>query len=181
MEGTLATISLFAGNFAPRNWAYCAGQLMPISQNTALFSLLGNVYGGDGRTTFALPDLRGRTAIGAGTGAGLSNYVQGEMTGVENNTLLLANLPSHNHTPVISATLPVNGDTPTTDGPEGAYPSTSNTNIYNFSAGNQQFSGAFHTVASVGMAGSNFPMNNLQPFLGMNYIICTAGIFPYRP
>jgi len=94
----LAEIMLFAGNFAPRGWAFCDGQLLPIVQNAALFSLLGTTYGGDGRTTFALPDLRGRTAIHPGTGAGLSTRRLGERGGSETNTLTIMQMPVHNHT-----------------------------------------------------------------------------------
>ena len=89
---------MFAGNFAPRSWAFCDGQLLPIAQNQALFSILGTTYGGDGRTTFALPDLRGRAAIHPGTGPGLSNRQLGERGGSETNTLTLPQLPTHTHT-----------------------------------------------------------------------------------
>ncbi|XZF16414.1 phage tail protein [Chitinophagaceae bacterium MMS25-I14] len=181
MEGTLATISLFAGNFAPKNWAYCAGQIVAIQSNTALFSLLGTTYGGDGRVTFGLPDLRSRTALGAGAGAGLSQYVLGEMVGVENNTLLSINLPPHNHMPaVVNIQLPVNGDSANTDSPDGAYPATATDSIYTNAAGSSQYAGQLHTVAAIGMQGQNIAMNNLQPYLGMNYIICMYGVFPYR-
>src|ERR1700754_404975 len=97
MEGYIAEIRLFAGNFAPRNWAYCAGQIISIAQNTALFSLLGTTYGGNGQTTFALPDLRGRAAVGTGQGGGLTNRVLGEIGGSESVTLLVSNLAPHNH------------------------------------------------------------------------------------
>ena len=93
----IAEIIMFGGNFAPRGWAFCDGQLLPISQNTALFSILGTTYGGDGRTTFALPDLRGRTAIHPGTGPGLSNRRLGESGGSETNTMTIGQMPSHNH------------------------------------------------------------------------------------
>jgi microcystin-dependent protein len=179
MEGTLATISLFAGNFAPKSWNYCAGQLVAISSNTALFSLLGTTYGGDGKVTFGLPDLRSRTAIGAGNGQGLTSFVIGEMTGTENNTLLYSNLPLHNHTPVLTVQLPVNGDSANTDTPENNYPAIATDNIYT-NAPDGNFTGALHTVASIGISGQNTAMNNLQPYLGMNYIICMYGVFPYR-
>lgn len=97
-DPTLAEITMFGGNFAPRNWAFCDGQLLSIATNTALFSLIGTLYGGDGRTTFALPDLRGRTAIHFGTGPGLSTRQIGEKGGSETNTMTLSQLPSHNHT-----------------------------------------------------------------------------------
>src|SRR5215212_259973 len=97
MEGTIAEIRLFAGNFAPRNWAFCAGQILPIAQNTALFSLLGTTYGGNGQTTFALPDLRGRVAVGAGQGPGLSNISLGQVAGETTHTLISQEIPAHNH------------------------------------------------------------------------------------
>src|SRR5947208_9160321 len=97
-EPYLATVAMFAGNFAPRGWALCNGQIMSIAQNTALFSLLGTTYGGDGVTTFALPDLRGRAPVGQGQGPGLSNLSLGESSGTENITLISANMPIHNHT-----------------------------------------------------------------------------------
>src|SRR5512140_216933 len=112
----IGEIVMFAGNFAPRSWALCNGQLLPIAQNTALFSILGTTYGGDGRTTFALPDLRGRVPVHPGQGPGLSNYVLGEMAGTENTTLLINNMPAHNHT------LNAVSDAGDTAAPAGALP-----------------------------------------------------------
>lgn len=103
MEGTLAEIRGFGGNFAPRNWAFCNGQLLAISQNQALFSLLGTTYGGDGRTSFALPDLRGRAPIHAGTGPGLSTRKIGQRFGTQTNTMTINTMPQHNHTASLSA------------------------------------------------------------------------------
>src|SRR5829696_275124 len=97
-EPFIATIIMFAGNFAPRGWAFCQGQLLSISQNTALFSLLGTTYGGNGQTTFALPDFRGRVAVGTGAGPGLSNISLGEQAGVPTVTLITQEMPMHNHT-----------------------------------------------------------------------------------
>src|SRR3954470_22596670 len=97
MDPFIGQIILFAGNFAPKGWAFCSGQLLSIAQNSALFSLLGTTYGGNGQTTFALPDLRSRVPIHAGQGPGLTNYVQGEQTGVENVTLTTPQLPAHTH------------------------------------------------------------------------------------
>ena len=103
MNGTIGEIRGFAGNFAPRAWALCNGQLLSISQNTALFSIIGTTYGGDGRTTFALPDLRGRTAISTGTGPGLRTWKLGQRTGLEDNQLNVLHLASHNHTASIGS------------------------------------------------------------------------------
>src|SRR5690606_34266597 len=98
MEQLLGQIIMVGFNFAPRGWAFCDGRLLPIAQNTALFSLLGTTYGGNGQTTFALPDLRGRCAVGMGQGPGLSQRVQGEMSGTENVTLIQTQMPAHTHT-----------------------------------------------------------------------------------
>ncbi|MDQ5929530.1 MAG: hypothetical protein QG594_1309 [Bacteroidota bacterium] len=179
MDGTIGEIRMFAGNFAPKNWAYCQGQLLPISQNAALFSILGTTYGGDGRTTFALPDFRSRVAVGTGTGPGLSSYVLGQKAGSETNTLLQTNLPPHTHslnvsnanatieTPETGSTIAVTG----TGSPRAFTPELS-------------FNSATPNVAlnplSVGATGSNIPVNNIQPYLGINYIICLYGIFPSR-
>src|SRR6476660_4017904 len=107
MEGTIAEIRLFAGNFAPRSWAFCAGQILSIAQNTALFALLGTTYGGNGQTTFALPDFRGRIAVGTGSGPGLPIMDLGEVAGEPTHTLITTEMPAHNHTVAIGA---YNGD-----------------------------------------------------------------------
>src|SRR5688500_15190919 len=98
MEGTIGEIRLFAGNFAPRSWAFCSGQILSIAQNTALFSILGTTYGGNGQTTFALPDLRGRVPLSPGQGPGLPNYTLGQMSGETTHTLTQSEMPTHNHT-----------------------------------------------------------------------------------
>jgi microcystin-dependent protein len=117
MEGYIAEIRLFAGNFAPRNWAFCQGQIMSISQNTALFSLLGTTYGGNGQTTFALPDFRGRVAVGTGQGPGLPNMTLGEMSGEPTHTLIVTEIPMHNHTINGSASGLANNANPTGNSP----------------------------------------------------------------
>lgn len=136
MEGTIGEVRLFAGNFAPRSWAFCEGQLLAISQNTALFSILGTTYGGDGRTTFGLPDLRGRSAIGKGHGPGLSTRTEGHRGGTETHTLNILEMPSHNHSATfqqegasnttitgnVSVTPIAVADDGTTDDPTNAYP-----------------------------------------------------------
>ncbi|MEP0264115.1 tail fiber protein [Dokdonia sp.] len=170
MDPFLAEITMFGGNFAPRGWAFCNGQLLPINQNSALFSLLGTTYGGDGRTTFALPDLRGRVAIHPGHGPGLSNYSLGERGGKEAEILTVANLPSHNHGVSISV-----ADDANTDDPEGAFLGAGTT-IYNTAkTGNNTLAGA----ASLN-TGSNQAFSILQPFNTVNYIIALQGVFPSR-
>ena len=135
MEGYLGEVRMFGGNFAPRSWAFCQGQLLAISQFNALFSILGTTFGGDGRTTFGLPDLRGRVAAGVGTGPGLHTMIWGEKGGQENVTLTQLNLPSHTHTLVQnlhSIWQPACSDATTGNSsePEGSVPANSGTNVY---------------------------------------------------
>ena len=173
----LGAIVLFAGNFAPRGWALCQGQLLPISQNTALFSILGTTYGGDGRTTFALPDLRGRVPVGNGQGPGLSGYQLGEQVGVEDVTLLATQMPAHNHAVQVS----------------GSQANTANANNNFLAVANGNYGGDAITVNtyngtpnatlginSISVSGGSLPHENIQPSLCMNYIIALQGIFPSR-
>lgn len=167
-EPFIAEIRIFAGNFAPRGWAFCNGQLLPISQNTALFSLIGTTYGGDGRTTTALPNLQGRAPMHPGRGPGLTDRRLGERGGVETVTLSEAQMPNHTHTMVGSEE---RGD--------------NNTPVANFlSAGTDQYlsstDGSNMAAASVPNAGGNQPHNNLQPFLAINFIIALVGLYPSR-
>jgi microcystin-dependent protein len=161
-------------NFAPKGWMFCNGQLLSIAQNTALFSLLGTTYGGDGITTFALPDLRGRVANHFGQGPGLSNYVQGEVSGTETVTLLITELPAHNHAVL------ANSGTGNTNSPEGALLGGYGTSLP--PEGPYTNAGANTTLAAnaVGPSGGSQPHNNLSPFLTLNYIIATEGIYPSR-
>lgn len=177
MEGYIAEIRLFAGNFAPRNWAFCQGQIMAISQNTALFSLLGTTYGGNGQTTFALPDLRGRVAVGTGQGPGLPSVQLGEMSGEPTHTLIITEMPAHNHAINGSASGLANTANPSGNSLGiGALASNSSpVNMYNNAAPN-----ATLNLQTCGIAGGSQPHNNMQPYLGMNYIICLFGIFPSR-
>lgn len=187
MEPTLAEIRMFAGNFAPRMWMFCEGQLLPISQWQALFSIIGTTYGGDGRTTFALPDLRGRSAVGAGQGPGLTDRRLGAKGGSEQNTMTISNLPSHTHTG--SGKLNVSNGSAASNTPEG--------NVFAAAMGRDTTTGqqvqvnSYGTPANAPMApnsvkvtvqnsGGNIPIQNIQPSLGMNYIIAVQGIFPSR-
>jgi microcystin-dependent protein len=130
MEPFLGQIMAVGFNYAPRGWAFCQGQLMSIAQNTALFSLLGTQYGGDGVTTFALPDYRGRVAVGMGQGPGLSNYEQAEVSGTENVTLLQSQMPAHVHPLQVSAQVQVSTTNPTADEPAGAFLTTTGNSFY---------------------------------------------------
>lgn len=172
MEGTIGEIRMFAGNFAPRSWAFCQGQILSIAQNTALFSILGTTYGGNGQTTFALPDLRGRVPVGVGQGPGLSSYVLGEMGGVESLTLVAGNLPAHVHS-IGANTGPATAGTPA--GNVMATVQDANRNGINLYA-----TSANAAMASTGVTGSSAPIPVLQPFLSLNYVICVEGIFPSR-
>ena len=167
MDPFLGQIIFFAGNYAPRNWALCYGQLLPISEYQALFSILGFTYGGDGRTTFALPDLRGRTAMGNGSNPTGSSYPLGFMGGQETVLLNGSQMPVHSH----NIRAKEEGDT---DDPNGVY-----------IAGNGQLSfGTSSDVtlnqSTVDSAGGNQPHNNMQPYTALSCIICINGIFPSR-
>jgi len=171
MDGTMATIKMFAAPFAPKNWAYCQGQLLSIAQNQALFALLGTTYGGNGTTNFALPDFRGRIPVGTGYGAGLTQYNLGQHTGIENNTLIMSNLPIHPHT----VTLNCSTEKATLTSPVGNYSAvTEENNKYSAS------SGATMGSSNTGVSGNNYPFSIMPPYIGMNFVICMYGIFPSR-
>jgi microcystin-dependent protein len=168
----LGTIIMFAGNFAPRGWAFCNGQLLAISQNTALFSILGTTYGGNGQTTFALPDLRGRVPMHPGQGPGLSSRTLGELSGSENVTLLNNNMPIHSHLLNCAAT---GGTQPSPGGGFPAVESTGTSSNYSSAA-----DGSTMNPAVIGTAGGSQPFSIVQPYLCVNFIIALQGIFPSR-
>jgi microcystin-dependent protein len=168
----VAEIRIFPFNFAPRGWAFCQGQILPISQNTALFSLLGTTYGGNGQSTFALPDMQGNAPMHPGQGPGLSLHDLGEMSGSETVTLLTSEMPSHPHT--------LRGDANVAESPDpaanslaratsiNAYQTTSNANLVGM---------AFEALAP---AGGDLPHNNMMPYLTLNFNIALQGVFPPR-
>jgi len=170
----LGEIRMFAGNFAPRGWALCDGQLLPISNNTALFSLLGTTYGGDGRTTFALPDLRGRAPIHAGQGPGLTNKTLGQKGGEETVLLTVNQLPSHTHTAQINADSTV----ATSDIPKGALPARNAGSTPQY--GNTPNTALSANSISINTVGGNQAHPNMQPYITINYIIALQGIYPSR-
>lgn len=181
MEGTIAEIRMFAGNFAPRNWAFCNGQIMAISQNTALFSILGTTYGGNGQTTFALPDLRGRVPVGAGQGPGLPNITLGEASGTPTTTLLTTNMPAHAHSFSASGSMACKTGSGDADSPGGNIPAGSATDEnYAAPASGNGSMAPINVSGNTGVAGGSQPFSIMQPYLGMNYIICLFGIFPSR-
>jgi len=200
----MGQIQTFGFNFAPRGWQLCQGQTLPISQNTALFSLLGTNYGGNGQTTFQLPDLQGRVAIGQGSGRGLSPYVIGQAAGTENVTILISNMPSHTHvatfTPggggAVTATMNVvnaagNLSTGGTSGSNylaGSHGAAANAGIYAASGTLTALNAGSITVSGGGsggtvtnaLTGNGQPVSILQPYLAINYSIALQGIFPSR-
>lgn len=189
MEPFLSMIMLWPCNFAPNGWAFCAGQMLSISQNTALFSLLGTTYGGNGTTTFALPDFRGRVPVGAGNGPGLSPYVLGEVAGSESVNLQTNQLPAHNHTVALTVTMSVSStqaanNTPAANNSLASFYDVGNANPiagYSTAAPNTPLNIGGGAVAGVtGLTGNNLPVPILQPFLAVNYVIALQGIFPSR-
>ena len=180
MDPILGTIVLFAGNFAPKGWFTCEGQTLQISQYTALYSLLGTTYGGNGTTNFALPNFSGRVAIGAGQGPGLSNYNIGQAGGGEMTTLTLANLPLHTHQ--IAATLKANAaEASSTNNAAGAFWGfDENQPIYGTAANSTMAADAVTINGTLANTGASVPFTNMQPYIGMNFVICMQGIFPAR-
>ena len=168
----VAEIRIFACNFAPTGWASCDGQLLPISQNTALFSLLGTYYGGDGKSTFALPNLEGSSPIGAGQGTGLSDRFLGEVAGEQSVTVLTSEMPIHNHL--------LQGNFNAGD----VFTPSPTTALTNSAPGNAYITGSPALVQmafqAVSVAGSDFPHNNMQPFLTVFFCIALQGVFPPR-
>lgn len=163
-------IRMFAGNFAPQGWAKCEGQLLSIAQNTALFSLLGTTYGGDGQTTFGLPDLRGRVPIGPGNGPGLQPVTLGQKSGTNTNTITVANMPQHNHT-INAVAADGNQSTPQGNLPAGT--KFLDPEYSDASSGYIQMNSNM-----VNDAGSGQPVNNMQPSQSVTFIIALYGIYP---
>jgi len=178
MEPFIGQIAMFGFNFAPRGWAFCDGQLLPISQNQALFSLLGTIYGGDGRTTFALPDLRGRIAMQHGTGAGLSPHSMGQRAGAENLTLTVNEMPSHTHATTSNVSIGVSDEDGTTNEAAGKILANTVNNNYGGTA-NGQLGGVTQQVTNAN-TGGNQAFSNIQPFLAINFSIALTGVFPSR-
>ncbi|MEL7529951.1 MAG: tail fiber protein [Bacteroidota bacterium] len=178
MEPFIGQIIMFAGNFAPRGWALCDGQLLAISENSALFSILGTTYGGDGRTTFGLPDLRGRMPMHAGSGPGRTPRSLGSTGGSETNTLSVPQLPAHNHTAQAKVQTPASKDSGTQQSPAGNYPATNQEDLYADSANTTM--GEAKVEVEVGSTGANQPINNVPPFQCVNYIIALQGVYPSR-
>ncbi|MFF5994929.1 tail fiber protein [Lysinibacillus sp. KU-BSD001] len=171
MDAYTGEIRVFTGNFAPRGWALCNGQLLSIAQNTALYAILGTKYGGDGKTTFALPNLQGKTAMHQGAGGGLTPRVIGESGGTSSVTLTVSELPSHRHIPNCN-------NTPDTIEPQNSIWSgksgRGSTNLYSTEINSPM------SPLALGSTGGNQSHNNMQPYLGVNFIIYLNGEFPPR-
>jgi microcystin-dependent protein len=171
----VAEIRIFAFNFPPKGWAFCNGQILPISQNTALFSLLGTTYGGNGQSTFALPDMQSNVPMHPGQGPGLSLRDLGEMSGSENVTLLTSEIPAHQHTMMaLGNPPPANAGTPD---PTAALARSSGTTVYKQPPFANVGAMDFNALAP---AGSSFPHNNMMPYLTLNFCIALQGVFPPR-
>ena len=170
-EPFLGQIKMFGGNFAPRGWALCDGQLLPISQNQSLYSILGTTYGGDGRTSFALPDLRGRVSIHQGDGPGLSSYSLGNRSGVEHVTLTDNEIPAHNHK------VEANPDPGNSPSPVNAIPGAeaAAVDLWSTNATNGDMK-----ASTIQNTGGGQQHENRQPYLVVNFIIALQGLFPSR-
>ena len=173
METYIGTILMFAGNFAPRGWALCDGQILAIAQNSVLFSILGTTYGGNGQTTFALPDLRGRGPMHAGQGPGLSHRELGERGGTESVTLTINNLPAHNHL-INCKSDGGNSNSPTNNFIAG----DNNVSATPFAGGKTDSS---MDPQAVSFVGENQPIATMSPFQAVNFIIAVEGIYPAPP
>jgi microcystin-dependent protein len=177
MEGYIGEIRIFAGNFAPGAWNFCDGSLQSIAVYTALFSIIGTTYGGDGQTTFALPDFRGRIPVGTGTGGGLPSYELGQVGGQENVSMTTATMPAHNHVTTMQTRIPAFSEAGGAD-PTGAI-LASLTNGYTNAATDSTLN-LFTSPVTLGAIGAGIPFSVMQPYLALNYIICMEGIFPSR-
>jgi len=183
----VAEIRIFPFNFAPKGWAFCDGQLLPISQNTALFSLLGTTYGGNGTVNFALPNLQGRVAISCGQGTGLTSRTQGEVGGEESVALTAATMPAHAHVLTAGGTVKGKNAAGDSQSPAGTVPAAESSGLTatysnappdaSMKAGGVVFGGQA-TAASVGSGAAH---ENRQPYLTLNFCIAVSGVFPSRP
>jgi len=180
MEPFIGEIKMVGFNFAPKGYATCDGQILPIAQNSALFSLLGTTYGGDGRTTFQLPDLRGRVPLHQGQGAGLSARTIGQVGGEENHSLVVPEMPVHGH-PVSGISVPCSAEDADSGSPSGTFPAVPSGGVNAYAAaaspGKSFASGGTGTAAP---AGGSAPHNTMQPYLVVNFVIALQGVFPSR-
>lgn len=177
MDAFIGEIRPVGFNFAPLNWLLCEGQTMSIAQNTALFSILGTTYGGNGTTTFNLPNLGGQAVVGVGQGPGLSGYKPGQVAGTETVTLTIAQLPAHVH--AFGGTFPVQAGSAGANDPTSNFLASTDNNQYSEGAGSGTMAANLLQGATAPVGGSQ-PHSNMMPSLCINYIICVHGIFPQR-
>lgn len=175
MDPFVAEIRIFPFNFAPRGWAFCDGQILPISQNTALFSLLGTTYGGDGQSIFALPNMQGNVPMHPGQGPGLSLHDLGETSGTETVTLMQSELPSHAHG--VAVTNNCYSGTANRKSPAGAVPAGEAANVTAIYVDDSNPTGSMGLMA---VTGGGLPHNNMQPYLTLNFCIALQGVYPQR-
>ncbi len=177
----MSQIIAFGCNFAPRGWVACNGQLLSIAQNTALFSLLGTTYGGNGTTTFGIPDLRGRAPLHLGQSPGTSNYTQGQMGGTETTTILSNNMPQHTHAITVVASQRASAGPGNSENPVGNIPASSGQSE-NFTAPGSVATnaGGLSVSATAAPAGGSTPISIVQPYVVLNWCIATQGIYPSR-
>ncbi len=178
MDGAIGEVRMFAGNFAPRNWALCHGQLLAVQDNQALFSIVGTIYGGDGRTTFGLPDMRGRSPVGAGRGPGLSDINEGGWYGHETVTLTQNELPGHSHS--VEVETRASSDPGNSDDPAGGYWADPSNNVRVYRDSHDSTMAPDAIGVSVQPTGGNQAHENRSPALGINFIICLMGTYPSR-
>jgi microcystin-dependent protein len=178
MEGTMAVITPVAYDFTPRFWLQCNGQLLSIASNSALFSLLGTTFGGNGVQTFGIPDLRGRVPVGTGTSPGMT-VTLGEITGSESVTMTINNMPSHNHNGNITIT-PRVGAVAETGNVADMYPGQAANGYANTPTPNTFIQGPSVVSSVIGATGGSYPFEILTPYLTVNYVICVQGIYPAR-
>lgn len=180
-EPFIGEVKLLAFNFAPKSYQLCAGQILAIASNTALFSLLGTTYGGNGSTTFALPDLQGRAPIGQGSGPGLPSYAMGEASGSPSTVITSSNMPAHVHT-LNGTRLQIKASTANAgeQTPEGTFPAVTAASSYADTATPNVFTGGGAITGTTDIAGGSLPIGIMNPYLVMNYSIAIYGIFPSR-
>ena len=179
-QAYLASITSFAGDFAPLGWALCSGQILPIQQNQALFSLLGTTYGGNGVSTFALPDLRGRVPIGWGTGQTLSPVALGQQGGSIGVTLNSNNLPPHLHSGNMSVSLRCDPNPGSESAPDSLYPAAVTQGFATTATPGVTMKAPAYSNVVIGNAGNSTPVPVMPPYLAISYIICMQGVFPSR-
>lgn len=178
MEGVIGVVTTFAGNFAPRTWAFCNGQQLTVSQNQALFSIIGNKFGGDGQTYFNLPDLRGRAPVGAGNGQGITPYQLGQASGTDALNLTVANLPAHTHSGNVAFSLRCDNSSSGSSTPDFSFPNQLANSYAPVPTGTMQ--APAYNNPQVAIAGASAPVPFRSPYLALNFIICLTGIYPTR-